>query len=96
MEKPKLIFSKSQSLVDFIISLGANTAKIIRNPKEDGKRFFVIDGTELTGRVSNAVTELTADLRVSWGEPTDGVGKPSYMIHMPGSDKNTESTFSVQ
>ena len=95
MEKPKLIFSKSQSLVDFIISLGANTAKIIRNPQTD-LRFFVIDGTELTGRVSDAVTELTADLRVSWVEPTDGVGKPSYMIHMPGSDKNTESTFSVQ
>ena len=95
MEKPKLIFSKSQSLVDFIISLGANTAKIIRNPQTD-LRFFVIDGTELTGRVSNAVTELTADLRVSWVEPTDGKGKPSYMIHKPGSDKNTESTFSVQ
>jgi len=93
MENSKVNFSKSQSLVDFIISLGANTCKIVRNPKTS-KRFFVVDGTEVTGRVSNKVEDLTADLRVSWMEPEDG--EASYLIHQPGSDANTESTFSVQ
>lgn len=93
MENSKVNFSKSQSLVDFIISLGANTCKIVRNPKTS-KRFFVVDGTEVSGRVSTKVEDLSADLRVSWMEPEDG--EASYIIHLPGSDDNTESTFSVQ
>jgi hypothetical protein len=86
-------FSKSTSIVDFIISLGANTAKIIRNPKTS-KRFFVVEGTEVTGRVSNKVEKLSADLRVSWMEPEDG--EASYIIHLPGSDENTLSSLSVK
>ena len=93
MENSKVNFSKSTSLVDFIINLGANTAKIIRNPNTS-KRFFVVEGTEVTGRVSTKVEELSADLRVSWMEPEDG--DASYIIHLPGSDDNTESSFSVQ
>jgi hypothetical protein len=93
MENSKVNFSKSQSLVDFIISLGANTCKIVRNPKTS-KRFFVVDGTEVSGRVSTKVEDLSADLRVSWMEPEDG--EASYIIHHAGSDDNTESTFSVQ
>ena len=95
MENSNVTFSKSQSLVDFIISLGANTCKIVRNPNTS-KRFFVVDGTDVTGRVSNKVEDLSADLRVSWMEPADG--EASYIIHSAGegSDANTESTFSVQ
>ena len=93
MPKKEPNFSKSTSFIDFIISLGANTCKIIRNPNTQ-KRFFVVDGTEVTGRVSNKVEELSADLRVSWMEPVDG--EASYIIHLPGSDENTLSSFSVQ
>ncbi len=93
MENSKVNFSKSTSLVDFIINLGANTAKIIRNPNTS-KRFFVVDGTEVTGRVSNKVEELSADLRVSWMEPEDG--EASYIIHPAGSDENTLSSLSVK
>jgi len=93
MENSKVNFSKSTSLVDFIINLGANTAKIVRNPNTS-KRFFVVEGTEVTGRVSNKVEDLSADLRVSWMEPEDG--EASYIIHPAGADDNTESTFSVQ
>lgn len=93
MKDSKVNFSKSQSLVDFLISLGANTCKIVRNPNTK-KRFFVVEGTELSGRVSTKVEELHADLKVSWMEPEDG--EASYIIHLPGSDDNTESTFSLQ
>lgn len=93
MENSMPKFSKSTSLVDFIISLGANTAKIIRNPKTQ-LRFFVVEGTEVTGRVSKKVDKLTEDLRVSWMEPEDG--EASYIIHNPGSDENTLSSLSVK
>lgn len=88
-------FSKSLSLVDFILDQGANTIKIIRNP-HTSKRFFVVEGTEVTGRVSNKVEKLSADLRVSWMEPADG--DASYIIHPrgEGGDANTLDTFSAR
>ena len=93
MKNSKVKFSNQQSLVDFLISKGANTCKIIRNPKT-GKRFFVVEGTDVTGRVSNKVEELSAELRVSLMEPEDG--EASHIIHLAGdgSDANTLSTFS--
>jgi len=86
-------FSKSQSIVDFLISQGANTCKIVRNPNT-GKRFFAVEGVDLTGRVATAVETLSADLQVSWFAPSDG--EASWMIHKPGDDANTLDTFSVQ
>lgn len=86
-------FSKSQSIVDFLISQGANTCKIVRNPNT-GKRFFAVEGVDLTGRVATAVETLSADLQVSWFAPADG--EASWMIHKAGADTNTLDTFSVQ
>ena len=84
MKNSKVKFSNQQSLVDFLISKGAKT----------GKRFFVVEGTDVTGRVSNKVEELSAELRVSLMEPEDG--EASHIIHLAGdgSDANTLSTFS--
>ena len=93
MENSKVNFSKSQSLIDFLISQGANTCKLVRNPKTSN-RFFVVDGTEVTGRVSNKVKDLSAELQVSWFAPDDD--EASWMIHPRGADTNTLDTFSVQ
>lgn len=86
-------FSKSQNIVDFLISQGANTCKIVRNP-HTGKRFFAVEGVETTGRVATAVETLSADLQVSWFAPADG--EASWMIHKAGADTNTLDTFSVR
>ena len=86
-------FSKSQGIVDFLISQGANTCKIVRNPNT-GKRFFAVEGLDTTGRVSNNVETLSADLKVSWFAPANG--EASWMIHKAGEDTNTLATFSVQ
>tara|TARA_Y100000389_G_C17187266_1_gene377036 strand:+ start:144 stop:434 length:291 start_codon:yes stop_codon:yes gene_type:complete len=87
-------YSKTVSLIDFIISLGANTCKLIRNPKTS-LRFFVVDGTEVTGKVSKRVEELSSDLSVSWVTPKDG-GEASYLIHPSGGGGNVESEYSVK
>ena len=86
-------FNKTQGLIDFLISQGANTCKIVRNPNT-GKRFFAVEGVDLTGRVATAVETLSADLQVSWFAPADG--EASWMIHAAGADTNTLDTFSVQ
>ena len=85
-------YTKTVSLVDFLISKGANTCKLIRNPKTS-LRFFVVDGTDVTGRVSKRVEELSAELSVSWATPKDG-GEASYLIHPSGGGGNVESSFS--
>jgi hypothetical protein len=86
-------FNKTQGLIDFLISQGANTCKIVRNP-HTGKRFFAVEGLDTTGRVATAVETLSADLQVSWFAPADG--EASWMIHKAGEDTNTLATFSVQ
>tara|TARA_R100000654_G_scaffold67994_1_gene96717 strand:+ start:1143 stop:1439 length:297 start_codon:yes stop_codon:yes gene_type:complete len=96
MSQPKLIFSQddSQSLVDFLIKQGANTIKLVVNPKTK-KKFFAVEGTSVTGRVNTKITKLSADLRVTWvdveGDPDAG----SYMLHLQGDGgANTLDTFS--
>ena len=93
----KLIFSSddSQSIVDFLIKMGSNTIKLVKNPNTK-KKFFAVEGTNVTGRVSTKITKLSADLRVTWvdvdGDPDAG----SYMLHPQGDGgANTLDTFSV-
>lgn len=91
-------FSKTQGLIDFLISQGANTCKMVRNP-HTGTRFFAVEGTDLTGHVSSKVgPELSADLCVSWIEGVNPKGEPfaMYSLHRQGSSENTLDTFSVQ
>jgi hypothetical protein len=97
MSQKKLIFSnKSQSVIDFVISLGANTIKLIKNPHTK-KNFFVVDGTEMTGRVSKEITSLSPELRVTWVDVEGGTEEDSsYMLHLPGSDENTLDTLSCK
>lgn len=85
------MFSKTQPLVDFLVSLGATKMDLVRNPNT-GSRFFSVVGTETTGRVAEKVETLSADLSVSWFQPEDG--EPSYMVHTTGSS-NVESSFSI-
>lgn len=91
-------FSKTQGLIDFLISQGANTCKMVRNP-HTGTRFFAVEGTDLTGHVSSKVgNELSADLCVSWIEGVNSKGEPfaMYSLHRQGSSENTLDTFSVR
>ncbi len=97
MSKSKLIFSKeSQNIVDFTLKQGANTVSLVKNPNTQ-KNFFVVEGTEITGRVSTKITKLSADLRVTWVDVEgDETGEQSsYLLHAPGSNENTLDTFSV-
>lgn len=98
MSQSKLNFSSddSRSLVDFLIKQGANSIKLVVNPKTK-KKFFAVEGTSVTGRVSTKITKLSADLRVTWvdveGDPDAG----SYMLHPQGDGgANTLDTFSLQ
>ncbi|GAF95158.1 unnamed protein product [marine sediment metagenome] len=84
-------FSKTLPLVDFIVSKGASSLDIIRNPKT-GKRFFTVPGTDVSGRVAEKVEKLSSELSVSWFTPEEG--EPSYMVHTRGTD-NREDSFSV-
>lgn len=97
MQKSKLIFKSddSQSLVDFLIKKGSNTIKLVKNPKTS-KKFFAVEGTKITGRVSSKIEKLSAELRVTWvdveGDPEAG----SYMLHPQGDGGgHTLDTFSV-
>lgn len=85
------------SMIDFLIKMGANTISVKKNP-QNGNFFFVVEGTEVTGRVSSKVSseeELALDLRVSWVEVQDEPGKGSYILHKPGSGGAvTVSSFS--
>lgn len=83
-------FSKTLPLVEFIVSKGASSLDIVRNPKT-GKRFFTVPGTDVTGRVAEKVEKLSADLSVSWFAPEDG--EPSYLVHTSNRD-NVEDSFS--
>ena len=84
-------FSKTLPLVDFIVSKGASSLDIIRNPKT-GKRFFTVPGTDVSGRVAEKVEKLSSELSVSWFTPEEG--EPSYMVHTSGTD-NREDSFSL-
>ena len=84
-------FSKTLPLVDFIVSKGASSLDIIRNPKT-GKRFFTVPGTDVSGRVAEKVEKLSAELSVSWFTPE--IGEPFYMVHTSGTD-NREDSFTV-
>jgi hypothetical protein len=86
-------FTKTQPLVDFLLSLGANTIELVRNPKT-GKRFFTVPAADTSGRVSEKVEKLSSDLSVSWVIPEDG--EPSYMVHPTGNSGNVEDSFSIQ
>ncbi|MDC3352280.1 3'-5' exonuclease [Crocinitomicaceae bacterium] len=76
--------NNSQSLVDFIISLGANTAKIIKETNTKN-RYFIVEGTEVRGKVANEVKELQAENRVSWIEYNNEEGG-YYLIHKKEDD----------
>lgn len=89
-------YSKTVSLVDFIIQLGGNTASLVdRTHLPEGKRWVVFEGTDVISKISNKVDELDADLRVSWVTPLDG-GEASYLVHPNGGGGNVTSQFSVK
>tara|TARA_B100000287_G_scaffold321994_1_gene305920 strand:- start:119 stop:412 length:294 start_codon:yes stop_codon:yes gene_type:complete len=93
----QLIFNSddSQSIVDFLIKMGSNTIKLVKNPKTN-KNFFVVEGTNVTGRVSKKITKLSAELRVTWVDVEGEPEKSSYMLHPQGEGgANTLDTFSV-
>lgn len=85
-------FEKTTDLVPFMKAKGLSTAVIKRNPAT-GKRFVLTD-TDLSMRVAEKVTEVTADLAVSWFAPEDG--EPSWLLHTKGdSPLETLSSFSI-
>lgn len=90
------IFSKTQDLADFLINNKSRKMTIKRLTKEDGTvtRFFVLSGSDITGRVSKKIEKLSADSAVSWFTPEEG--EASFMVHPAGTGPAVdESTFEL-
>ena len=83
-------FSKTQNIGQFASSQGITEIKILRNPKTG--KLFGATSNGLTVRLAQDITELTADLAISWFMPEDG--DASWMIHRQGQGAETVSTLS--
>ena len=83
------MFTKQQSLRDFMKSNNVLTAQIVRNPKT-GKRFCTFG--EIKTRISENVDKLSADLQVCWFTPEGA--DPSWIV-CKSSDVNVEDTFEL-
>ena len=82
----KSIFSKTQSIEDFILIKGGSTMELLET--KGGTVFFAMPGTDITGRVAKDVEALDASLSVSWfaPEPSDEYpnATPSFLVHRTG------------
>ena len=83
-------FSKTQSLASYASANNVTSINILRNPKTG--KLFGVDSNGNTIRLGSDITELTADLQISWFSPEDG--DPSYMIHKAGSGAEVVSSMS--
>lgn len=83
------MFTKQQSIRDFMRDNDVTTAQIVRNPKT-GKRFCTFG--EIKTRIGESVERLSADLQVCWFTPKDG--DASWMV-CERSDANVEDTFEI-
>lgn len=79
------VFSKTQDIADFLINNKSRKMKIKRLTAKDGTvtRFFTLSGSDITGRVSKKIEQLSSDNVVSWFTPE--TGEPSYMVHPAGT-----------
>jgi hypothetical protein len=85
-------FSKTMDLPAFMRNNGVGAINIAKNPAT-GKRLFTTDAG-LSGRISEKVDKLSADLAVSWFAPEDG--EASWMLHPRGEGGlETLDTFSI-
>lgn len=85
-------FSKTQELPAFMRNNGVGAINIAKNPAT-GKRLFTTDAG-ISGRISDKVQALSADLAVSWFTPEDD--NPSWMLHPRGEGGlETLDTFSI-
>lgn len=85
-------WEKSQNIVSFIKKHGGRTINLVQNPKEGGKRFFVLEGTDISGSVTHSVEKLSAELSVSWYTPPGA--KARWTIH-PTRNDNLLDSFSI-
>ena len=83
-------FSKTVSISAFAEKQGISELNILKNPKTGSN--FLVDDLGNTYRVAKDITELTADLQVSWFSPEDG--DPSYMLHKKGAGAEVVSKMS--
>lgn len=83
------VFTKTQSIGVFAQINGISKIDLVVNPHKGNT--FGVSNTGLTFRVSEKVKTLTADLSVSWFQPSDG--EPSWMIH-PTGESNVQSSLS--
>lgn len=70
--------TKTQPLVDFLLSLGANDMQIIRDTTTR-RRIISAPAADMTGRICDDVKKLNEKVMISWFEPTKG--EKSYLAH---------------
>ena len=80
---------QTMGIVSFIKKHNGTRINLIQNPKEGGKRFFVLEGTKIQGSVTESVTRLSAELSVSLYTPPGG--KERWTIHPTRTDNLIDS-----
>jgi hypothetical protein len=83
-------FTKTVSISAFAENNNIQDLSILKNPKTGSN--FLVDDLGNTYRVAKDITELTADLQVSWFSPEDG--EASYMLHKKGAGAEVVSKMS--
>lgn len=88
-----LSFSNTNGLKPFLISKGATKINLVKNPKTD-KVFFTTDVAGISGKVSDKVKKLSAELQVSACTDNDNPEETFLMLHT-ANDANVFDSFTL-